>query len=141
MSSQLDLDQGGTFRQTQKVYLGPSVGWVEVAEQWILNVTTSGVTTLSRGTNIVLVNSSSPPTIQLPSSKASLAGAQAVPKQFAIVPLIIADVGGQATNNNITVLPFGAETIAGLASIAITVNYGSLVLNPNIVSGGWNFAA
>ena len=43
MASQLDLDQGGINRQTHKVYLGPSVGWVEASWEWVLNVNLWGV--------------------------------------------------------------------------------------------------
>lgn len=136
MSSQIDLDQGGTFRQTQKVYLGPSVGWVQVAEQWILNVTTGGVTTISRGTNQILVAFNGAATIQLPSLKASLAGPQAIPNQFAVIPIVIADVGGFAFTHNITILPFPGELISGLASLPLASNYGALVIRPDIINGG-----
>ena len=139
MGSQLDLDQGGTFRQTQKVYLGPSVGWVEVAEQWILNVTSGGTTNILRGTSLVLVNFNGAVLLQLPSLKASLAGAQALPKQFALIPIVLCDIGGFAFANNITIHPFGAETIDGLATFAITSNYGSYVIRPDLINGGGTF--
>jgi hypothetical protein len=136
MGSQLDLDQGGTFRQTQKLYLGPSVGWVEVADQWLLNIIAGGTTNLSRGTNLVLVNFNGSVTIQLPSLKASAAGAQAIPKQFTTVPIIITDIGGFAFANPITILPFGTELISGLNTIPLASNFGSIVIRPDIVNGG-----
>jgi hypothetical protein len=136
MGSQLDLDQGGTYRQTQKLYLGPSIGWVEVADQWIQNITVGGTTTLVRGTNLILVNFNGSVTIQLPSLKASAAGAQALPRQFVTIPIVISDIGGFAFANPITILPFGAETISGLGSVPIGSNYGSIVIRPDIVNGG-----
>lgn len=136
MGSQQDLDQGGTFRQTQKLYLGPSVGWVEISDQWLLNVITAGTITIARGTNLILVNFNGAVTIQLPSFKASSAGAQAIPKQFTTVPVIISDIGGFAFANPITILPFGVELISGLASIPLGSNYGSIVIRPDIVNGG-----
>lgn len=136
MSSQLDLDQGGTFRQTQKVYLGPSVGWQEVAEQWLLNITAGGITTIARGTSMILVNFNGSVTIQLPSFKASLAGAQAIPRQFAVIPVVIVDSGGHSQTFPITILPFGAETISGLSTIPLASNFGSFVIRPDIVNGG-----
>jgi hypothetical protein len=142
MSSQLDLDQGGTYRQTQKLYLGPSVGWVEVADQWLQNVTTVGATTLVRGTNLILVNFNGLVTIQLPSLKASAAGAQAIPRQFTSIPLVISDVGGFATvANPITILPFGTELISGTFNntstlLKLSSTYGSIVIRPDIVNGG-----
>jgi hypothetical protein len=141
MPSQLDLDQGGTFRQTQKLYLGPSVGWVEVADQWLLNVLAGGTTLLSRGTNLILVNFNGAVTIQLPSLKASAAGAQAIPRQFTTIPIIISDIGGFAVANPINVLPFGPELISGTFNNTTTIlqlssNFGSLVIRPDIVNGG-----
>ncbi len=139
MASQLDLDQGGTFRQTQRVYLGPSLGWVSAPSQNIVNVTVTGTTTIQRGMNLVLVSIAATATIQLSSAKQSPAGAQALPGTFVIVPVVIVDAGGfaNATTHKITILPFGAETIDGLASIAITALYGAYVLKPNITTGGW----
>lgn len=140
MSSQTDLDQGGTFRQTQKLYLGPSVGWVEVQYQWILNVTAAGTVTLARGTNVILVNFNGAGVIlSLPSFKASAAGAQAIPKQFTTVPLIISDIGGFAFTNPITVNAFAGEPISGLTTFQLNSNFGSLVIRPDIVNGGGTF--
>jgi hypothetical protein len=136
VSSQLDLDQGGTNRQTHKVYLGPSVGWVEASWEWLVNVTAGGTFNLGLGTNLVLVNFNGAVTIQFPSLKASSAGAQAIPRQFLILPITISDVGGFASSNPITLLPFGAELFSGLASVQISSNYGAIVLRPDIVNGG-----
>lgn len=136
MASQLDLDQGGTNRQTHKVYLGPSVGWQEVAWEWVLNVTSGGTTNMLLGSNLVLVNFNGAVTIQLPSFKATSAGAQAIPKQFLILPVVISDIGGFALANNITILPFSGETLSGLSSIKLASNYGSIVIRPDIVNGG-----
>lgn len=136
MPSQLDLDQGGTYRQTERLYLGPSVGWVEIPNVAQLNVTSGGVTTLLRGTTLVLVAFNGAVTIQLPSLKASASGAIGLPKQFSIVPITICDVGGFAFANPITVLPFGSELISGLASVPLGSNFGSIVIRPDIVNGG-----
>lgn len=138
MSSQLDLDQGGTYRETQKVYLGPSVGWVEISSQWMLNVLVGGTTNILLGTNLILVNFNGAVTIQLPQFKATTAGAQAIPKQFATIPVAIIDVGGFAGAHPITILPFGTELIAGLASLQITAPRGAYVIQPDIVNGGGN---
>src|SRR5450432_3470530 len=124
MSSQLDLDMGGTNRQTHKVYLGPSVGWVEASWEWVLNVIAGGVTNMGLGTNLVLVNFNGAVTIQFPSLKASLAGPQAIPRQFLILPITISDIGGFAAANPITILPFGSELISGLASVQLSSNFG-----------------
>lgn len=138
MSSQLDLDQGGTFRQTQKFYLGPSVGWVQAPSQNILPVNSAGPIAIARGMNLILVNFNGAAVLNLASSKASLAGPQAIPQQFVIVPTVIVDAGGFASAvNTITINPFGTETIDGLASIQIVQPYGAFVMKPNIDLGGW----
>jgi hypothetical protein len=139
MPSQLDLDQGGTFRQTHNVYLGPSIGWVPAPTPVgvILPVITGGTTTVLPGNTLVTVNFNGAVTIQLPSAKASLAGAGANPGTFVQIPLTVVDVGGFAIAHPITILPFGAETIDGLVSISISSNYGAYVLKPNTTTGGW----
>lgn len=137
MPSQLDLDQGGTFRQTERIYMGPSIGWVQAPNQTVLPVTTGGTTTLLRGMNLVLVNFNGAVTIQLPSSKATPAGPQAIPNQSVIVPVVVLDQGGFAYANPITILPFGTELIDSLASITLGSSFGAYVLRPEIDNGGW----
>lgn len=137
MASQLDLDQGGTYREKLRVYLGPSIGWTEVSYQAILNVTAVGTTTLLRGTNLILVSVNANGVIlQLPSLKASSAGGIAIPPQFAVIPIVICDIGGFAFAHPITILPFGSELISGLISLPLSSNFGSFVIRPDIVNGG-----
>lgn len=137
MTSQLDLDQGGTARQKVRRYLGPSIGWVESLDQSILNVTVAGATSVLLGTNLVLVNVAGIVTLNLPSALQSAAGAQALPGTFIGRPITIVDIGGNSQNFNTTIVPFGTERIDGLASIKIQINYGAYVLTPNLVSGGY----
>ena len=142
MASQLDLDQGGTNRQTHKVYLGPSVGWVEASWEWVQNIVAAGTTSMGLGTNLVLVNVNGLVSVQLPSFKATSAGAQAIPRQFLILPVTISDVGGFATPvNPITILPFGSELISGLFNntstlLKLTSAFGAIVIRPDTVNGG-----
>jgi hypothetical protein len=137
MSSQTDLDQGGTHRQTQKVYLGPSVGWQNAPMANVLNVTEASVT-VARGMNLIQVSRNGTVTINLPSSLRSAAGAQAIPFNSLIVPVVIVDAGGFASPTNIiTINAFAGELIDGLAAIEIVSSYGAYVLKPNIDTGGW----
>lgn len=137
MSSQTDLDMGGTFRQTKRVYMGPSVGWVITADQVILPVTSASAT-ISRGNSLVTVSRNGAVTLQLPLAKANTAGVQAVPGDFPIVPLCIVDIGGFASSvNTITINRAGTETIDGLTSIVIDSPYGAFVLRPDVINGGW----
>jgi hypothetical protein len=137
MASQTDLDQGGTFRQTQRVYMGPSVGWVVAPSANILEVTSASAT-VARGMNLIQVNRNGAVTINLPSSLRTPAGAQAIPGQSVIVPVVVIDAGGFASAVNvITINAFAGELIDGLAAITIEQPYGAFVLKPNIETGGW----
>jgi len=137
MSSQTDLDQGGTFRQLERIYLGPSVGWINVPQQAVLPIVATGTYTISRGTNLITINTNSNVTISLPSSKASAQTPQAIPGQWVLVPLTIVDIGGFASANTYTINPNGAETISGLATIRLSANYGAFILKPILETGGW----
>ena len=137
MASQTDLDQGGTFRQTQKVYMGPSVGWVAAPSQNILEVTSASAS-VARGMNLIQVSRNGTVTINLPSSLRSAAGPQAIPGNSIIVPVVVVDAGGFASPTNIiTINAFAGELIDGIAAIEIVSSYGAYVLKPNIETGGW----
>lgn len=137
MASQLDLDQGGTQRQYVRRWLGPSVGWLFVPESSVLNVTTTGTTTVVLGTVLVLVNVAATAAIILPSAKQSPAGPQALPGTFVGKPITVIDYGGNAAANTITISAPGAETIDGLASITLTAAFGAYTLNPKLDTGGY----
>lgn len=139
MSSQTDLDQGGTNRQWVRSYMGPSVGWQEVPLQNILLITAPGTYTLDPSTSLVQVNVAGAVTIILPSAVTPPAGAQALPRLFAQTPITIVDIGNHAQANPITIQRNNAnESIMGLASIQITVNYGGYTLQPNSAQKTWN---
>jgi hypothetical protein len=139
MGSQLDLDQGGTYRQYVRRFLGPSVGWVWTPEENILNVSSGGTTTILQGTTLVQVNVNGAVTIQLPSTKFSqTATAGALPGTFLKLPVTVVDIGGFAAANNITILPIAGQTIMSLASIKITAAYGGFTLVPSSEHGEWN---
>ena len=139
MGSQLDLDQGGTFRQYQRVWMGPSVGMLSVPVQAILEQTAAGTLTLQRWTNLVKLRvTSGTLNINLPSSKASTQGPQAVPGQWVYNPVIIVDVLGTASGAlTVNVNPNGSELISGLAQIQLASPYGTLLLEPLLDTGGW----
>ncbi len=144
MPSQLDLDQGGTNRQWVNAYLGPSVGWVRRPVQNVLSITAAGTYTLNLSTTLVTVNVAGAVIIILPSAKgtSSLGGTGgatdgAVPGVANKVPITIVDTGGNAQANPITIQRTDSDTIMGLTSIQITVNYGGYTLEPN-VAGIWN---
>src|SRR5258707_10270649 len=105
MPSQLDLDQGGTFRQTQRVYMGPSIGWVNVPATVILPVISGGTTVVLLGTTLVLVNANTAVTIQLPSAKDAAVPAIGLQGPYFKNPITIVDIDGFAQVHPITILP------------------------------------
>lgn len=140
MASQQDLDQGGTFRQWTKMFMGPSVGWVSVPVDAVLNITAGGTYTIARGTSLILLNVNASVVLNLPSAKASPQGPQAIPGQWVINPVTVLDQGGFANPGtvNYDINPFGAETISGLSTVRLGTPRGTVILIPLLTNGGWN---
>ena len=139
MSSQTDLDQGGTFRQWTRAYMGPSVGWIYVPLQNVLLITSAGTFAIDPSTSLIEVNVAGAVTITLPSAVTPAAGGMAQPGLFAQNPITIVDIGGKAQANPITIQRNNAnESIMGLASISLSVNYGGYTLQPNSALKTWN---
>ena len=140
MGSQTDLDQGGTNRQYVKQYLGPSVGWLvtPAPAASILAITAAGTYTVDRSVTLITVNVAGAVTLNLPAAHTPSVGPQAQPGLFVQNPITIVDIGGNATANPITINPNGAETIMGLATISLSVNYGGYTLKPNDSLNGWS---
>ena len=134
-----DLDQGGIPRQWTRVYLGPSIGWVaSPAKASSFAITAGGTYNIDLSTTYVTVNTTGAVTIILPAALNPLAGVGAIPGPFVDAPVVIVDVGGNAQAHPITIQPAAGDTIMGLASIQITVNYGGYTLAPNSVTREWN---
>jgi hypothetical protein len=139
MPSQTDLDQGGTFRGWVRQFMGPSIGWISVPATNILAITAAGTFQLDLSTNLVTVNVVGAVTIKLPTATNPASGAGAQPGFFAENPVTIVDIGGHAQANPITIQPFsGSETIMGLNSISLSVNFGGYTLAPEPAIPGWN---
>ncbi len=139
MPSQTDLDMGGTTRLWERVYMGPSIGWVNMPSKNFLATANSpnliiatGIYTLDPSTNFVQVNSFQAggvtiilPSVVLPSLAVTLPG------RHQRTNITIVDVGGFAAANPITIKPASiAETVMNLSQIQITSNYGGFVLEP-----------
>jgi hypothetical protein len=139
MGSQLDLDQGGTFRQFQRIWMGPSVGWQTMPVQAILTQSAAGTLVLQRWTNLVKLKiPNGVLNINLPSSMATAQGPQAIPGQWVYNPVILLDQSGQAgLATTINVNPFGTELISGLPQVQLATPYGTIILEPELVNGGW----
>lgn len=141
MSSQTDLDQGGTSREWIRSYRGPSVGWISVPKRNAYPggpITVAGTYNLDPSTNYVEVNCTGAVTLVLPSAVEPAVGPQAQPGLFARPPLVITDIGGNASAHPITIQRNNSnENVMGLASIQITSNYGGYTLSPSSSQKGW----
>lgn len=138
MGSQTDLDQGGTYRQYQRVYLGPSVGWITFPVDNVLAITAAGTYAPINGTTLITVNIAGLVTVNLWNpTQPSTATAGSLPGPFMGMPLTIVDIGGHAASFNITINPSAGKTIMGLASIPIANDYGGFILRPNLATGNW----
>lgn len=139
MTSQRDLDQGGTYRAWVRQYLGPSIGWAYAPLQNLLPITAAGTYILDPSTNLVTVNVAGAVTLVLPSAIDPTVPAGVLPGLFANNPITIVDIGGNASAHPITIQPASVlENIMGLASITLSVNYGGYSLLPSSVLKGWN---
>lgn len=137
MTSQVDLDQGGTFRTWIRQYLGPTIGWVNLPGQSIFPINATGTYILTPDITFVPVNViSGPVIIILPPAQAPFVPAVAQPQLFGNVPITILDVGGAAGSNPITIQPSDMDSIMAQPSITINVAYGGYTFSPN--NGIWN---
>jgi hypothetical protein len=104
----------------------------------IISITAPKTIALPIGIGLVEVNvASGAVVIELPSAIGSAAGAMAQPATFAAGSITIADIGGHADGNPITISAAPGETIVGESSITIASKYGAVTLNPNITTGLW----
>jgi hypothetical protein len=138
MASQQDLDQGGTFRETVRTYMGPSVGWVIAPARNVLSITVAGSYILNLSTTLVIINTTGAVTVTLPSALDPSVPAGALPGGYVKAIVTIVDIAGTP---NVTIDPIsGAETIMGLASIKLATPYGSYSLRPDNTFKGWTAA-
>lgn len=139
MANQLDLDQGGTFRQYGRVWMGPSVGWQTMPIVAILTITAAGTYTIQRWTNLIKIRATSGViNLNLPSSKAAVQGPQAIPGQWVYNPVVIVDLGGAAGGAlTVNINPLSPETISSLAQVQLATPYGTVLLEPELTTGGW----
>jgi hypothetical protein len=129
----VDLDQssGAITRQWERVYMGPSIGWLDIPGQNVQPIVAAGTYNIDASINLIEVSVAAPVTIVLPSCVFPAAGAQAQPGLFANNPITVVDVGGNAQSNNITISANNvSETVMSLASIKIATNYGGFTLQP-----------
>jgi hypothetical protein len=132
--SKLDL---GVEWQSMNVNLGPSLGWVRtfVAPSKIYQVPPNII--LTSKDSMVMVNTASPASVQLPDIVAWVRGTAAQQTPPFARMISIKDLTGNAALNNITVVAFQGQTIDGSASVKITTNFAMLHLYPRPDLVGW----
>jgi hypothetical protein len=138
MSSQLDLDQGGTFREWVRTYMGPTVGWVQAPARNVLTITAAGIYPINLSTTLVIINTTGEVVITLPSALNAKVFASTLPGTYIKSIITIVDISGAPS---VTIDPIsGAETIMGLISIPLATAYGSYSLRPDNAFSGWTAA-
>jgi hypothetical protein len=135
----VDLDQssGPITRQWERVYMGPSIGWLDIPGQNVQPITAAGTYSIDPSINLIEVNVAGAVTIILPSCVFPAAGPQAQPRLFAANPVTIVDVGGNAAANPITINPAPGDTVMGPTSIKIATAYGGYTLQPVSAQRTW----
>ena len=111
----VDLDQSGQGFQSVVLDLGPTLGKVQTRVQPQRSITVAGTTTLDPGDSIALINIAGLVTINLPDVSLWVKQPHYAPATGFERALWVKDLGGNAVAFNITVHPFGVQTIDNLA--------------------------
>jgi len=130
-----DLDKGVSTTAV-RVWLGPSLGWVQT---YVLpeNIYTSNVN-LTPFDSIALISiSSGPANVGLPDVTQWVQAFAYRPYTPFSRSLWIKDYGGFATATPISIFPFGSQTIDTQSSAVISVNFGIVRLYPLSNLAGW----
>ena len=132
--SKLDL---GIEWQSMLVNLGPSLGWQQtfIAPSKIYNVPPNII--LTSKDSVVLVNTASPASVQMPDVVGWVRGVAAQQCPPFARTIMIKDLTGNAALNPITVVAAQGQKIDGSASVVLNVNFGVLRLYPRPDLVGW----
>lgn len=134
----IDLDQGGLVQEWDRVWMGPSVGWVYRPARNVLPIIAPGTYTVDLAISLITINVAGAVTVILP-SLSNPPSAVGNPGFFVRNPITIVDIGGNGVLFPIAIQPTAPATIAGLASIAINSNFGGYTLIPKTGSQLWSF--
>lgn len=131
-----DLDKGGTGYHRSKVYLGPTLGWVD--SPLIPARTITVTSTVDPGDSVVLVDVAAIVTVNLPDVVEWVKQSFGRPATGYERALWIKDLGGNATAFNITVHPFGGQLIdKSAANVVMNTNFQMIRLYPLFDLSGW----
>src|SRR5882672_972307 len=133
-----DLDKGGTGFHRSKVYLGPTLGWVDSPLIPARIITITGTSTIDPGDSVVLVDVAATVTVNLPDVVEWVKQSFGRPATGYERALWIKDLGGNATLFNITVHPFGGQLIdKSAANVVMNTNFQMIRLYPLFDLSGW----
>jgi len=133
----MDLDQSGFGWQRARVYLGPTLGWVDTQVRPSRTITAGGTFNVLPGDSVIFVNIAALVTVNLPDVRAWVQETAYQPATGFERALWIKDLGNAAAFN-ITVHPFGGQVIDNLAiDFSIVQNRQLLRLYPFIDMSGW----
>jgi hypothetical protein len=129
------LDQGLPYQGVQ-TYLGPTLGWVQ---NWVRperTYTSSPINVTSRD-SVILIDEQNPVTVNLPDVSAWMRE----PFYQIYSPferaIWIKDIGGYGGAFNITIVPFGSQTIDGQPTFVMVMNRAIARLYPRNDLTGW----
>lgn len=132
-----DLDKSGNYFQGDKVWMGPSLGYAMRMANKAQLIITTGTKEVDAGVGIIYVNVAAVVTINLPDVAKWLAQQVQYKANSLETKLSIKDLGYHSSTFNITVTPFGAQTIDLLASFTIAQDGQWLDLIPLNDLSGW----
>lgn len=134
----MDLDQGGRGFQKVRAYLGPSLGWTEEQLLPETDITATGTYTVKAGDGFLLVDVAGAVNVQLPDVREWVKQTANQPATGFGRAITVKDLGGNASNFPITVIPFGTQEIDALAqSVSLTVSRATMTFVPLIDLSGW----
>lgn len=138
----MDLDKSGFGFQRVRTYLGPSLGWVDELVQPSTHITTGGLYTVQPGDSLLLVDVAAGVTIQLPDVIKWMQQSAGQPATGFDRSITIKDIGGNAANFNIVVLPFGQQSIDNIQQTSIiSISREVVRFVPLIDLSGWSLQA
>src|SRR4030095_17218587 len=109
-----DLDQSGHGFQRSRVYLGPSLGWVDEFVEPTGSILVGGTYTVKPGDSLILVSVAAAVTIQLPDVKQWVQQRAYIPGTGFDRYITVKHVGGNAGSFPILVAPAGQDRLDGV---------------------------
>jgi microcystin-dependent protein len=134
----VDQDRSGRGFQQSRIWLGPSLGWTMEAIQASTKIMVAGPYTVQPGDSLLLVDVPGVVSISLPDVRDWVAQTANQPATGFNRSIVVKDLGGNATNFNITIIPFAGQAIdKTVGSILINQSFGLIELIPLIDLTGW----